>query len=391
MNNGLMGNLVLFAASKDQRRYFDQLVKHTHVGARVRWYKDLFWPAFGALPLAELWRQAGLLKIRKQNSRKGKSYPRIIWPLFDLVSFVQACWIYWVYLGWLRKEEAAFVGVWNGKKFRQAILLEAVKAQGKSPIFFELGPLPGMTAIDAQGVNAHSSIPRQSSFYQKREMPGQSNFHIGEDGGADTYKLPKRYIFVPFQVVEDSNIYLHSPWIRNMRQLFTLCEATLSVLNGDYCIVFKPHPACDEDYSDLKKRQNARLLFADDVPTPVLVANAEAIMTVNSTVGLEGLMAHKKVFVLGDALFGIEGISFPVANESALKRLFQQIDSLQVDSGLMDKFIDYLQTDYAVPGSAMRNPGERHWCVAESKLRMILQGEPEKAVGLAMRNVPDER
>lgn len=371
--------LVLFAASKDQRRYFNQLAEKTSLCAKVVWYKALKIPSFLVkYPFHKLWQQAELLVVRKRNSRKGKHYPSLLWPLFQALSFIKALWLYALYVHWLKSEKTQFVGVWNGKKFRQAVLLEAIHALGKSPIFFETGPLPGVSAIDPLGVNAFSSVPRDVVFYQNRVTHEQLLVPccISERPNA----LPQKYIFVPFQVVEDSNIYLHSSWIRNMRQLFALCQRLAAKLGGRYQFVFKQHPACDEDYSDLKRQQSDQLIFADDIATPVLVEHAEAIMTVNSTVGIEGLMAAKKVLVLGDALFAIHGISYPVKGEKQLEELLLNLHGLPFDEAAVNSFIDYLKNDYAVPGNAMKFPDERHWYAVEKKLQYLLQGKASQAL-----------
>lgn len=371
--------LVLFAASKDQRRYFTLLAEKTNLGAKVVWYKSLRLPAFLIkYPLRKLWRQTELLVVRKCNSRKGKHYPNWFWPLFQVSSFIQAVWLYALYVHWLKTEKAQFVGVWNGKKFRQAVLLEAIQTLGKSPIFFETGPLPGVSAIDPNGVNAFSSVPRDVVFYQNRVaherllVPCCISDHPNG--------LPLKYIFVPFQVVEDSNIYLHSPWIRNMRQLFALCKNLADKLGSDYHFVFKPHPSCDEDYSDLKQQQSEQLIFAEDISTPVLVEHADAVMTVNSTVGIEGLMAAKKVLVLGDALFAIEGISYPVKDELQLQTLLLGLHDLSVNEPTVNSFIDYLKNDYAIPGNAMKSPDKTHWRAAERRLQLLLDGKTSEAL-----------
>ncbi|MDX1351836.1 MAG: hypothetical protein R3254_02415 [Thiomicrorhabdus sp.] len=376
-----MSAIVFFAASKDQRHYFTELSQHIELDSEVVWYKSLKIPSlFITYPLAQLWQQAELLTIRKQNSSKGKNYPAFIWPLFTFISLLQACWLYAIYTGWLKRVSAKFVGVWNGKKFRQAILVIALQNQQKKAIFFETGPLPGLSAIDPKGVNFYSSIPNKVDFYLNRALTANKNQAI-QTQPTRPGNLPKHFVLVPFQVVEDSNIYLHSKWIRTMRQLFELCQL-LSKQLPDLTFVFKDHPACDEQYDDLRKQQTPYLQFVDDFSTSELVQHADAIITVNSTVGIEGLMVRKKVFVLGDALFGIEGISFPVDSEEALLQQLLQLDSLELNETAIASFIDYLQHDYGIAGNAMKAPGLDHWQAANERLVLLLAGEASEALKL---------
>ena len=385
-----MSDITFFAASRDQLNYFTNLHDNIKLSTSVVWYKSLRVPSlFIHYPISDLWQQAKLLTKRKQNSHKGKNYPVILWPVFTSFSFIKACWLYAVYIHWLKRLADATVGVWNGKKFRQAILVIALKHMDKKSIFFETGPLPGVSAIDPKGVNFYSSIPNDVDFYLKRNL---SENHLTEqmlDKEQQVTRpanLPKRYILVPFQVVEDSNIYLHSDWIHNMRQFFTVCESISNQLDDDISFVFKEHPACDEEYTDLRQRQSAKLQFIDDVTTPELVQYSEAVITVNSTVGIEGLMAGKKIFVLGDALFGIEGITYPVKTEKALFDCLANLHQLSINQTAVNSFLDYLKFDYAIPQNAMQNPGNEHWQAAEKRLILLLAGRVEEALNLKMVN-----
>jgi capsular polysaccharide export protein len=382
-----MKPIVFFAASRDQRNYFTVLSQHLSFDSDVVWYKSLVRPCFlTQLPVSELWQQAKLLTKRKQNSRKGRHKPNFVWPIFTSLSFLQACWLYAVYIAWLNKLPTTTVGIWNGKKFRQAILVIALKATHKNSIFFETGPLPGVSAIDPLGVNFYSSIPNKVAFYLNRAHSGE--FDTPRDVASQTTRpgnLPENYILVPFQVVEDSNIYLHSPWIHNMRQLFIVCQSLSAKLGDETTFVFKEHPACDETYDDLRALQTPQLQFVDDVSTPALVEHATAIMTVNSTVGIEGLMARKKVFVLGDALFGIEGISYPVRSEDVLLEYLFKLEALELDETAISSFIDYLKNDYSIPQNAMQNPGDIHWQATEQRIQLLLDGKIDEALKLNNR------
>lgn len=370
-------NLALFAASKDQTRYFSELAKQLSFKTKVVHYKSLWNPlTWGRVPLGALKKQAELLVVRKQHSKYGKYYPSWVWSVFVRFYQLRAYWLYGSYQRWLHSESAEYIGVWNGKKFRQAILVAAIYECGKQPIFFETGPLPGKSAIDPKGVNAFSSIPRELSFYEGLPNP-QTNW-LQTDATERPTGLPKQYVFVPFQVVEDSNIYLHSKWIRTMRQLFDLCESLLPELPDSTCFVFKPHPACNEDYSDLKARETDRLRWVEDIPSTELVVHAEAVVTINSTVGIEALAAGKKVFVLGDALFAIPGITYPVSSADELQKSLKYLEQSVFNVPIVNRFLEYLNNDYAIPGNAMREPGEIHWRAAQVRIEQIMHSRQKK-------------
>ncbi len=372
-----MKSLALFAASRDQRRYFSALAENVSIDTKVVWYKTLSLPTlFTWFPMSKLWQQATILTIRKRYSRKGKDAPEWIWPVFTTVTFIQAVWFYGVYSRWLKQEPAAYIGMWNGKKFRQAVLALALPVYQKQGVYFETGPLPGMSAIDLKGINFASSIPREVAFYLNRSMEGKwsDTLYLSKTEKPNT--LPETYVFVPFQVVEDSNIYLFSEWIRDMRQLFEVCKTIGETLKKEQgktlTFIFKEHPACDEQYDDLKAQQTEQLRFENEMDTSILIEHASAIITINSTVGLEGLMARKKVLVLGKAQFGIEGISYPISSETVLLDTLSRLDTLEVNDQAIAHFIDYLKHDYAIAGNAMKSPDATHWQAAERKLKQLI-------------------
>lgn len=372
-----MKSLALFAASRDQRRYFTALAEKLSNNTKVVWYKELSLPTLlTRFPMTKLWEQATILTTRKRYSRKGKDAPEWIWPVFTIVTFIQAIWFYAVYSRWLKQERAVYIGMWNGKKFRQAILALALPVYQKQGLYFEIGPLPNMSVIDSKGINFASSIPREIEFYLKRSMVGNLSDTLYPYNVKKPSSLPDAYIFVPFQVVEDSNIYLFSPWIREMRQLFLLCktmgERVKQKQGKTLVFIFKEHPSCDEQYEDLKAQQTEQLRFENEIETSVLIEHASAIMTINSTVGLEGLMARKKVLVLGGAQFGIEGISYPVSSETKLLDYLSRLDRLEVNDQAIAHFIDYLKHDYAIVGNAMKSPDAMHWQAAEDKLKQLM-------------------
>lgn len=344
-------------------------------------YKSLWFPAFGVhFPVGQINKQVDLLLTRKKNSAKGNQKSKLYWLLFTWLYRQKAKWLYRLYLGWLNKLDAGLIGVWNGKKFRQAILVLAAEQVGKKVVYFERGPLPGYSCIDPKGVNAFSSIPRSVEFYKKRaqhvQIKKKSKTVLARPQG-----LPEHYVFVPFQVVEDSNIYLHSPWIRSMRHLYHVLELALESCPRVHFVI-KPHPACPENYEDLIALNNPNIRFVQDVTSQALVEYAQAVLTVNSTVGIEALMAHKKVIVLGDALYGFEPLTLPVTGQTQLETTVCRLDKWQLDQQLIDCFLDYLEKDYAIEGDAMKTPTEKHWQQVSTKLSMILSGKPMASIGL---------
>jgi len=363
--------IILFAASAPQKRYFEAMKNSLDLPIILFWYKRWVWPAlFLDIPTTALNNQVFLLIKRKQAVKPNKS--PIYWWLFKYFTGLKAQWVYRVAFSYLKRQEGC-LGVWNGKKFRQAIWVEAAKRQQKTVLYFETGPLPGFSAVDTQGVNAYSSIPRDPNFY--RQYPCSINFPLFKlEKTTRPDRLPESYFFVPFQVVEDSNIFLHSDWITNMRQLYAEIEKHV-LAHLDRHFVIKLHPACPEVYDDLilkAAQTKGRIQFMNDLPSTVLVEHAEAVITVNSTVGIEALMRHKKVILLGDALYGVNEMVQMASSAEKLHLIIETLDGWDVDRVLIDQFLCYLKSEYVVVGNAMNSPDKRHWASLRNRLLKIL-------------------
>lgn len=368
-----MVNLVFFSASKDQKQYFSVLVQYLSIRATLIDYKKIWFPRFSSIPLAsvlKLNQQAEFLVIRKKYTQKGMKKPKFYWHFQRFFNRVKAYWLFLSYCRWLKREPARFVAVWNGKKFRQAILVVAAEANNKHVIYFERGPLPGMTMVDPKGVNFFSSNPRDLAFYKSLAITLNEKKLENK-----TYRV--RQVFVPFQVVEDSNVYMHSPWVRNMFAFFEEVKV-LALLHPEIRFVFKTHPACKESYDELIQNNKApNMIFQQDKSSRQLVDESDVVITLNSTVGMEALIAEKPLIVLGEAIYSVEGIVYLASSQQALKNQFDNVCCL-TNEALLElrqnarKFVHYLRTEYAVQDDAMQMPSLNHFKEVEFKLLEIM-------------------
>jgi len=120
--------------------------------------------------------------------------------------------------------------------------------------------------------------------------------------------------------------------------------------NSEYDFVLKEHPSSGIEYDDLHKRVNhiENMSFRNTYSTQELIEKSEAVVTLNSTVGIESLLFHKKVIVLADAFYNIDGITYEAKNSKALIKQINSIEQKRVDTSLIDNFLKYLYHDYLV-------------------------------------------
>lgn len=384
--------LVLYRSER-KRRYFAELIAHALPGDRcvLASYHQLparRGQAIDTITLARLEHYA----LRELFSARDSHWLRHLrWPLRRLRR-MQIRKMYRRLSGLLMTLEPGAIILWNGAKFQDAVL-HAVN-NGRFPvIYYENGVLPNTTTIDACGINAASSVPRDPAFYQacanvtftpvaavdrkpraggRRESAG-SAWHV--DLGA--YR-----ILVPFQKERDTQLLAHSHWITSMPQLVQeLCAAANEVVGLKVQLVFREHPSSATRYPKLTQLALAHgHCFANGGRLADLLTLVDAVITVNSSVGLDALAANKKVMVLGDALYNLPGIVLRAENRVELVGAMAALPTFKGDDSLRQRFLAYLACVYAVVGD-WRKPDPAHWAAVATRLNEFRKPKAACALG----------
>ncbi len=92
------------------------------------------------------------------------------------------------------------------------------------------------------------------------------------------------------------------------------------------------------------------------------------MVTINSTVAIEAMLFYKRVVVLGEAFFAIDGLVKVAKDKKQLIEILKNIDKFNIDKELIDKFLSYLHDEYLIPDS-WRNPTEKHFRAIERKIQ----------------------
>lgn len=291
------------------------------------------------------------------------------------------------------------VCVWNGTLVPLASAARVAHKLGRKTLFFENGYLPNTTTVDPQGVNNQNSLvgkPRE--FYEgvdpKKEKldrlySGKASIRALKTkwyqriikrklaGQPEIITMPNRFIFLPFQVNDDTQVLLHSPNIKTMDALVACAVEAVRSHNAergdDLWIIAKEHPSDfgRVDYSQLKaKYQKDNIVFLRYYPTPDLIKQANGVLTLNSSVGIESLVQHKPVITLGNAFYNVEGLVCHVDNPKKLAGSLGIIDR-EPDHRLIDQFLFYLRYCYLAEGS-WRTPDGEHYQSVAGKIKAVL-------------------
>lgn len=390
-------NIVFFAARQLHKDYFSKLAQQVNqdypqYSTSVLWHKSL-WQSFLWLTCLIPSFKTDLSLIvdnhirEKQNSRKGRMRQNSYWPIFSAIKSFEAHILFAIYYSAIKQKRAQHLVIWNGLKFRQCIAIAAAEAQQVNCLYMENGLLPGMTTLDGKGINFRNSVPRSSEFFKQLDpnkfqpdLIEKLAQPLVEQFSDKPNSLPENYIFVPFQVNTDSQVILFSPWIKDMMDLVHQLDLISQQLGNEMPnIVFKPHPACDQKYDGLIKQyqHHEKLHFDTRTPTPVLIQHADAIATINSTVGIESLLLNKKLIVLGQAFYQLPGLCLSAENSFALIETLKDVESWGNDKSLRTAFFNFLASDYQV-SERWQEASITHLTACSKKLITIIEAIPSR-------------
>src|SRR5690606_6201479 len=113
--------------------------------------------------------------------------------------------------------------------------------------------------------------------------------------------------------------------------------------------VIKEHPSFP---LSIRKDVEAhpRIVFANQENTRKLIEQSEAVITVNSTVGIEALLLQKKIITLGQAHYDVEGLVLHADSDNALVDAFERLQHWNFDPELRQKFLAYVYNVFLIHG-----------------------------------------
>lgn len=315
--------------------------------------------------------------------------------------------------------------VWNGSGLTASLAVHLARQRGLPVVFGENGYLPGTLQLDGAGVNQYSSITR-AVREQRAELPGEPALdrildHVLDDFRAgrapkpqaapkslrpdwraklkrealrllepdtwtiaprlsrrafpDRLELPARFVLLPFQVSQDSQLILHSPLVGgDMRRLLSEVHGALREVDPEMGLVVKLHPAESSQmlarYRELP-RQYPNVRFTLRHPLTDLLPRCAAVVTINSTVGFEGIVFDKPVVTLGRNFYSAPGLVIPVERLEDLPKALTTALSEPPDTARRRAFLRYVYFRFLTHGSYRDFSDASFRAVADRILELI--------------------
>ncbi|SNY37263.1 capsular polysaccharide export protein [Pseudooceanicola antarcticus] len=304
-------------------------------------------------------RQAVQGNLRRKRIRLPSVFGNpVVGGIYGYVKRVQAALLRRCLDAEIAATDPEVVVIYNGSVFPESVLEAA--SRGRRRVFVEAGFFPNSLQLDPKGLNGANSVPRNPDFYLETPedfaaegLPAAVNNRASKLPEEEV-SLSPGYVFVPFQVPSDMQVMAHSPWVRSMEQfLDVVCEA--AERNPDDTFVIKEHPSFRHSVRDL--RSHPRVIFANGNVTSELVRDARAVITLNSTVGIEALLMGKQVITLGEACYNIDRLVRHAEGPAALDAALADPD-WKPEEALRYQFLGFLWNRYLVRGSYADLPGD---------------------------------
>lgn len=321
-------------------------------------------------------------RLRKESDRElvRRQDPSFCWLAGELDRFVTAV-------------RPAALFFWNGSGLAAGIAEQIGRARGIPLLFAENGYLPNTLQLDPEGVNAFASIGRGMDLddfraigysadevreldrllddYRAGKSPARAGPASGRirpglgayllQGWIDWWQrergrpvnrlvpralpeLPERFVFFPLQVRSDSQLTVHSPLYGNrLDQAIRDIAQALDQIEPGLRLVVKLHPvdAKRTDYDPLV-RELPQVIWAGGGDVRSILEHCACVVTVNSTVGIEGMIFGKPVVTLGNNFYVREGLVHPVRERQDLAPQLARALSEAPDTETVRAFLRYL-------------------------------------------------
>ncbi len=301
----------------------------------------------------------------------------------------------------LSRSDIEAVFLWNGSGISATAASILAARQGMPTVYGENGYLPGTMQIDPKGVNQLASITGKVAEGYALDSPSAEDvaaYDVTKSrhlGGDNKYKPPEirvrssvcsklqekvrkvsyggrvfswsgrlnrsipsslpsdveDFILLPMQVVKDSQLICHSPLFHNdMPRMIRAVRAAMQDVGGIRLVV-KVHPAEREvDYSRLAQ-ELPDVVFLAGMSVKELLPRASAVVTVNSTVGFEGLVFGKGVVMLGQNFYRVGGVVYPVLAEDEIASSISKAVHGPPSFQAVSNFLVNCHANYFVRGS----------------------------------------
>lgn len=245
---------------------------------------------------------------------------------------------------------------------RRAFMMGDIDA-GADTLFAELAPLPGYKTLDPLGVNAEGSVPQDREAFDaivarpdilSEIAAGFQPRASRRSDVAQSDTLPDNtgpFIFVPLQVPNDSQMLLFADWVQSAKGFVEALAAASEHLPEGWHLRLKEHPSSKIRLTrqiEKATKNGARITLDNSTDSFEQLKAARAVLTVNSSMGLQAMFFDKPVITTGRAFYAMPGLTTHASSPKRLADVLDQAEHLTFDPDFRARFLTWLATEYYV-------------------------------------------
>lgn len=252
---------------------------------------------------------------------------------------------------------------WNGLVSTRSIFMMAARDAGARTLFLERGPFPGTITADPVGVNYANGLPREPTAYRAwavahpdelgrwrplaERLMQRPATAPPQPGDVEAPPLSGPFVFVPLQKQGDTQLRFFGNLCVGVPETIELLAAAAGALPPGWHLRIKEHPSDRRRFGHMIARHAGRRIYLDNATdTFVQVRASQAVLTVNSSVGLEAMLLEKPVIVMGRVFWALPGLVQQATTAEELRSVLADPTSVVPDAALRDAVLSFLWTRY---------------------------------------------
>ncbi len=161
-------------------------------------------------------------------------------------------------------------------------------------------------------------------------------------------KLEKdwKYIFIAFQVHDDTQLIFNSPIINSMDQILDFYYNDIKEILPNYKIVVKEHPMdiWRINYKKLQKKY-PDIIWIKKWNIDDIIEKSEYLICVNSSVWFQALSKYKKVFTLWDNFYSNNPWVEKLKNKNSFKEQLLNLKNKELNKKEIDNYINIFKNE----------------------------------------------
>lgn len=235
-------------------------------------------------------------------------------------------------------------------------LYHALKEHGMDFIVMDRGALPDSVFFDNRGFNADSSSYDPEMWdvelsLDEMELVNtymanlrtsdialeKQGSRVGADALAEKLNISpyKKVLFIPFQRPSDTVIKYFSGSVNNMEEFIDFVGEVAARLSNEWVVIAKKHPL-----ESTQKCPDNIILIDEFTHIKDLIELSDAVLLINSGVGVLSMIFGKPVLYVGEVFYGHPRINRHVSTPQEAVELLDNL--IEVDMEKVSRFIYYL-------------------------------------------------